>query len=472
MYRLDMSTAQLPKEISARIDRLPSSSVVWSWVARVSFGGFFEIYETALTSLLAPVLVSMGIFHKGSAGLFGLPDLATFAFATFAGLFAGAVLSSAFADHFGRRPTFTWSLIWYAVATLAMGMQSTALSICIWRFIAAIGVGAEIIAVDAYLAELMPKAIRGRGFAISTSLQFLAVPVAGILSTVLARKTVAGIAGWRLILLVPAIGAILIWWVRRGLPESPRWLAEHERGAEAEAILDGVEESIRHGTGLPLPEPDLSPAEPPQSPAGFSDLFRGALLRRTLMMLVASCAVTAAFFGFGNWLPSLLEARGVNVTRSLLYTAVIAFSYPIAPLFFSLIADRIERKWQIVIGTALTVGAGLLFARQRVAAGWITLGLLITVGNNLASYGIHTYRSELFPTNVRARAIGLIYSVDRLTAAFGGYLVGFILLRGGVSDVLTFITAAALVAMIAIGVFGPRTRGLATEEITTQPMTR
>jgi MFS transporter, putative metabolite:H+ symporter len=115
----------------------------------------------------------------------------------------------------------------------------------------------------------------------------------------------------------------------------------------------------------------------------------------------------------------------------------------------------------------LTVCAGLLFARQRVAAGWITLGLLITVGTNLASYGIHTYRSELFPTHVRARAIGLIYSVDRLTAAFGGYVVGFILLRGGVSGVLAFITAAALVAMIAIGVFGPRTRGLTTEEIAT-----
>lgn len=396
--KLDMLTSQSPKEISARIDRLPSSSVVWSWVARVSFGGFFEIYETALTSLLAPVLVSVRIFNEGRGGLFGLPDLATFAFATFAGLFVGAVLSSSVADHFGRRPTFTWSLVWYAVATLAMGAQTTARSICIWRFIAAIGVGGEIIAVDAYLAELMPKAIRCRGFAISTSLQLVAVPVVGILSTVLNRRTVAGVAGWRLILLVPAIGAILIWWVRRGLPESPRWLAEHEREAEADAILERIEESIRHRTGLALPEADLSAVATAQPAAGLSDLFRGALLRRTLMMLVASCAVTAAFFTFGNWLPSLLEARGVNPTSSMLYTAVIAFSYPAAPLFFSLVADRIERKWQIVIGTGLTVCAGLLFARQTVAAGWITLGLLITVGTNLASYGIHTYRSELFPT--------------------------------------------------------------------------
>jgi putative MFS transporter len=88
-------------------------------------------------------------------------------------------------------------------------------------------------------------------------------------------------------------------------------------------------------------------------------------------------------FGFGNWLPSLLEARGVEITKSLLYSGIIAFSYPIAPLFFSLIADRMERKWRIVAGAALTAGAGLLFAQQTAVAGWIVFGLLVTIGNNV-----------------------------------------------------------------------------------------
>ncbi len=91
--------------------------------------------------------------------------------------------------------------------------------------------------------------------------------------------------------------------------------------------------------------------------------------------------------------------------------------------------------------------------------------MLVTIGTNLASYGVHTYRSELFPTQVRARAIGVVYSVDRLTAAFGGYLIAFILARGGVSGVLVFITAAAFTAIVAVAIFGPRTRALATEEI-------
>jgi putative MFS transporter len=156
------ATSLSPAAIAARIDRLPPSRPVWSWLAIVSFGAFFEIFETALTSLLAPLLVQAGIFHSGKSGLLGLPDLATFGFATFLGLFVGAVSFSAIADRVGRRPIFTYSLVWYALATLAMAVQSQALAICSWRFIAAIGVGAQIVAVDAYISELMPKAIRGR----------------------------------------------------------------------------------------------------------------------------------------------------------------------------------------------------------------------------------------------------------------------------------------------------------------------
>jgi putative MFS transporter len=183
------------------------------------------------------------------------------------------------------------------------------------------------------------------------------------------------------------------------------------------------------------------------------------------MLVVVSCATTVAFFGFSNWLPSLLEARGVEVTKSLAYTALIGVLYPLAPFLFSFFADRSERRWQIFAGAALTVVAGLLFIAQTAAAGWIACGLAITVGGNLTSFGTHTYRSELFPTSLRARGIGLVYSIDRLAAAFNSYLIGFILVQAGVSGVLTFIAGMSVVAMIVVGLYGPPTRGLATEAI-------
>ncbi len=455
---------RLAAVISARIDRLPSCGPLWSWVAIISFGAFFEIYETALTSLLAPMLVHAGIFHKDRGGLLGLPDLATFAFATFFGLFVGALLFSAIADQWGRRPIFTYSLVWYAGATLIMAIQSDAASLCAWRFVAAIGVGAEIVAVDAYLSEMTPKTMRGRGFAISKAIQYCAVPLAAILATVLARRSLVGFDGWRVMLWVPSIGAILIWWVRRGLPESPRWLAEHGRGPEAEAILDRMELKIIQ-RALVLPPPEVVEVAPMDARPGLAELFRGQLLQRTLMLLVVSCLTTVAYFGFSNWLPSLLQARGTGVTKSLAYSALIAFSFPLTPFVWSFFADRFERKWQILTGAGITTVAGLLFAAQAGPIGWIACGLAVTMGNNITAYATHTYRSELFPTRLRARGIGLVYSIDRLTAAFTSYLIGFVLVWAGVTGVLLFIAAISTAAMVVVAAFGPRTLGLATEAI-------
>ena len=178
-----------------------------------------------------------------------------------------------------------------------------------------------------------------------------------------------------------------------------------------------------------------------------------------------SCAGAAAYYGFGNWLPTLLEARGVTVTKSLLYATLIALSYPLAPWFFSYIADRSERKWQIVTGAGMVAIAGLLFARQSTAAGWLSFGLLLTIGNNLCAYGTHTYRSELFPTNLRARGIGLVFSIERLVTAFNSYIVGFLLLHSGVHGVFVFLVAASLVNMLAIALFGPRTLNVSLHEI-------
>ncbi len=465
-----MTTQHNAAALSARIDRLAPSRPLWGLVARISFGAFFEIYETALTSLIAPALVAAGIFHAGKGGLFGLPDLATFAFATFAGLFLGALVFSAVADRYGRRPIFTYSLLWYASATLVMSGLHSAAGLCLWRLIASVGVGAEVVAIDSYLSEMVPKGMRGRGFAISKSLQYTAVPIAGFTAVLLSKRILFGIDGWRFLLVVPVLGALLIWQVRRGLPESPRWLAGHGQFDAGLVIVERLEARIERLAGNKLPPAAAQSAasqEPEPTPiqAGYALLFRGALLSRTLMLIVASCAGAAAYYGFGNWLPTLLEARGVTIIKSLLYSTLIALSYPVAPLLFSYIADRSERKWQIVTGAAIVAIAGLLFARQTTAAGWLTFGLLLTIGNNLASYGTHTYRSELFPTSLRARGIGLVYSIERLVTAFNGYIVGFLLLRAGVRGVFVFLVAASLLNMLTVGIFGPRTSNASLHEI-------
>src|SRR3982074_2670252 len=163
--------------ISARLDRLPATGYIWKLIILLSLGGFFEVYDVALTASLSPGLIRAGIFHAGVKGLFGLTDQATFAASTFFGLFVGTVAFASVADRFGRRAIFTVSLLWYAAATVVMALQNKAVMIGLSRFIASIGIGVELVTIDSYIAELVPKQIPGSAFAVNHTVQLSAVPI-------------------------------------------------------------------------------------------------------------------------------------------------------------------------------------------------------------------------------------------------------------------------------------------------------
>ena len=108
---------------------------------------------------------------------------------------------------------------------------------------------------------------------------------------------------------------------------------------------------------------------------------------------------------------------------------------------------------------------GLLFSTQSGAFSLILLGILITTSNNLLSYAYHAYQAELFPTRVRARAVGFVYSFSRISTAFNSYMIAFFLLHFGSTGVFSFIAFAMAMVILVIGVFGPRTNNRALEEI-------
>lgn len=459
--------AAAPPDIAARIDRLPPTRYVWLLVVLVSFGAFFEIYDLALSAPLSLGLLAAGIFHKGSAGLFGLSDQATFVAVTFAGLYVGTLGFSTAADRFGRRPIFTFALIWYALATVVMGFQTSALALDLWRFIASIGIGLELVAIDCYLAELMPKTIRGKAFAVSASIQFLSTPLVAILAWRLIPGDHFGIAGWRWLAFLPAVGAALVWWVRQALPESPRWLEAHGRPDEAGRVMSKIESRVESDLGAPLPAPQ--PAVAAAAPSGSAmSLWRPPYRRRTLTLVGFHLFQVIGYFGFSNWLPTLLVSQGITISKSLAYTAVLALVPPIAPLVFSRFADKAERKWLVVTGALLAAASGLLLSQMTQNSNFLiftVIGAGVAIGNSLMSLSYHTYQSELFPTQMRARGVGLVYSFSRLSAIFSGYIIAFTLEEAGSTGVFVLISVAMVIVALTIGLFGPRTRGLALEEI-------
>src|SRR5271156_3003113 len=143
--------------ISARLDRLPTTRYIWKLLLMLSLGGCFEFYDLFLMTYIGPGLIRSGLFSSASVSFFGLTGLASFVSATFVGLFIGTLAFGFTADTFGRRTIFTYSLLWYTLSSIVMAFQTSASGILFWRVITGIGIGIELVTIDAFIAELMPK---------------------------------------------------------------------------------------------------------------------------------------------------------------------------------------------------------------------------------------------------------------------------------------------------------------------------
>ena len=144
---------------------------------------------------------------------------------------------------------------------------------------------------------------------------------------------------------------------------------------------------------------------------------------------------------------------------------MIALAAPVGPLIGFFLGDRFERKWIIVASAGAILVCGLVFAQARGSALIIAMGVALTLAANIMSFSFHAYQQELFPTGIRARAAGFVYSWSRLSVIFSSFIIAFVLARSGALGVFVFIAAAMGVVMATIGLFGPRTTNLALEEI-------
>lgn len=383
-----------------------------------------------VSAYIALGLIGEGLFAATQPSPFALNAFGTFVAAGFAGMFAGTLLFGWVSDRFGRRTTFTYSLLWYAAATLIMAFAHSAAAIDFWRFVAGVGIGVQIITIDAYVTEIAPKERRGFWIAFSQFVGYLAIPCAALLAYLLVPHTYFGLAGWRYVAMVGSLGGAAVWFLRAGLPETDRWIAARGRPSNA-----------------------------------LRTIFSRAYAKRTAMLVIFNSVQTVGFYGFASWVPVLLASEGLTFAKSLQYAFVIAIVNPIGPIVAMAAADRWERKVQIPVLALAIAAAGLLFARARVPAAMLFTGGSVALLNAWFSSIFHSYQAELFPTRVRARAIGFVYSWSRLSAVFAGFVISAILRAYGTAGVFAAIAAAMVVAAAAVAMLGPRSTNVALETL-------
>jgi MFS transporter, putative metabolite:H+ symporter len=426
---------------------------LWIRVILLSLGGFFEFYDLMFTGFVAPGLVKSGILSATTPGLFGTTGVASFVAALFAGLFTGTLVFGFVADRFGRRTVFTASLLWYTAASTVMAFQTDAFGLNFWRFLSGIGIGVELVTIDAYLAELVPATHRGRVFAVNQTVQFSVIPIVAFLSWRLVPISPLGFDGWRWVVLIGSISAVFVWWIRLRVPESPRWLANRGRIPDALREITALEKRVEEDLNASLPPPGNPVIETAEG--RFADIWKRQYRARTVMLILFNLFQAVGFYGFTNWAPTLLISRGITVTQSLQYTFLIAIASPFGPLAGAVLGDRFERKWALVFAALCVAIFGIAFGQSRLAAALVLFGVLVTLANNVMSFLYHTYQSELFPTRIRARAVGFVYSWSRLSTVFSGFIIAFLLDRFGAGGVFAFIAGCMLIAAVAIAALGP-----------------
>ncbi len=442
--------------VGARIDRLPLFSL-HRWLAFVlGIGTFFDLYDIFLGGVLGAVLTP--IFHLNGV------ETALVISSGFIGMFIGASVLGVVSDYLGRRSMYMVNLFIYSVFSFIAAFGFGFVWVVIFRLLAGLGLGAEPPLTDTYLGEMIPRRARGRYTAWSYTFGFLGVPVEGLLARYLV-PTHFLLEGWRWLLIIGALGALIVWFLRRNLPESPRWYEIRGRQAEADLLVEKIERDALHQTGLTeLPVPERVVVEA-QHEAPLTQVFQGPYAKRSVMLWIFQILQTVGYYGFGSLAPVVLVAKGFSITSTLGYTALIFLGYPLGSLLSVPLVERFERKW-LIIASAVLIGIfGLLFGFATVVPLIVSAGFLLTVSSNVFSNSFHIYQAEIFPTRMRGTAVGTAYSLSRLTSAILPFAAIPLLHAAGPTAV--FLAAALIMAILCldVAILGPRTTGRALEDV-------
>src|SRR5881394_142228 len=249
----------------ARLDRLPIGSFHYRIFWLVGAGMFFDGYD---------LYVAGGVLASTIQSKFStLPQNLQFISLTFVGMTIGSLITGFVGDKYGRRFTYQVNLLIFGLASFAAAFAQDMNQLIVCRFVQGLGLGAEIVVGYSTMTEFVPPASRGRWMAFMAFIVVAGFPATSIISTLVIPSF-----GWRPMFAIAGVGALIVWYLRKNLPESPRWLESNGRTGEAEALMQAIEREASGGRLLPPPAPAV-----PTPVWTFASLFSPALLPRLIV---------------------------------------------------------------------------------------------------------------------------------------------------------------------------------------------
>ncbi|MEM5344993.1 MFS transporter [Paraburkholderia azotifigens] len=449
---------QMDVGIGVRLDRLPLSGFHWRLLGLIAAGMYFDSFDIYIAGAVLAAMI-----HSGESTL---SLNAAFVSVTFIGMMTGAWLSGLLGDRFGRRFCYQFNLGIYGFASIAAALAPSIYWLIFFRLVMGVGMGAEIVVGYGTLSEFIPAEWRGRfgtilNLIINTSL---------FLSTFLGWLIVPQY-GWRWMFAIAGCGALVVWFLRKSMPESPRWLASRGRGDEARQIVERIETACGGFAGSATSRATLahetSTREFYSNDQGrLGDLFSRRLLTRTITAITVLVALFTVNYAFVSWIPTFLVKQGHSVSNSLGLTALMFAGGPVGSLIAFALAEHLGRKWGIVVFSLVCVAFGVAYPFAQSAVAITALGFAITCCIYvLSSFSVATYVPELFPTELRLRGSGLANTAGRAVSIAVPYAVAGAYTRFGIAGVLTLIVGTLLVQALIVSVLGAETKQRSLESI-------
>lgn len=440
--------------IASRIDRLPNTPIMKKVLFLTGIGWMFDAMDQGMVAGVMAAIGKDWMLTTGQLGMLGSSGML--------GMALGAALSGMAADKFGRRAVVMYTLIIYGIASALSGFAVNYPMLLVLRFLTGFGLGGELPAASTLVSEYSPVKSRGRNVIILESFWAWGWILAALVAYMLIP-----VYGWRIAFWVGAVPALYAAYLRKSVPESPRYLESVGRLKEADELVRRMEEQA----GIkPLEAADFTKEAPAETVrVRFLDLWSKKYIRTTIVLWVIWFGINFGYYGFVLWTPTLLMGKGFALVKSFEFTLIMCLAQ--LPGYYSAayLVEKVGRKAVLSIYFAGTAAAAWLFGHAGSTAEVLAFGSMLYFFS-LGAWGcVYAYTPEVYPTAARASGTGWASAFGRLGAFAAPFIVPVIYKAYGTDAGYTYVfimlTAVFAAVSLVVALMGKETMGKSLEEI-------